>query len=310
MKTICKVLHGSRLYKLHNDKSDWDIKGIFIPDIEDCLLLRAPQNMNRKDEDTNTEYQNFALQTFLGHAAMGQSIALDMLHCSPEDCLESSLIWEYIVLNKSKFYTKKMLGALGFSKSLAMKYGFRAERMAVVELVLNALKEGRAKGASRMFDLWDDLPKGKYIDYDIDARMNQKDNRYIEVAGKKLQTTITVEYGIEILQKLYDGYGSRTQMAKNLGGADFKAISHSFRIAYQLKSIYTNGTFSYPLPETEFIKDIKYQKLNYLDDNLDHKLNDLITEVENLSKVSQFPKSVDQNWLDTFTLGNYNYKLS
>lgn len=307
MKILGKVIHGSKLYQLDGPTSDTDYKSIFLPDAKDCLLMRATKNENIKIKEENSEYEGFCLQSFLTLAARAEDVAITMLHASDDKILEDSEIYKYLRENRAMFYTKKMVGSLGFAKNMALKYGYRADRMLAVEKVQSVLSKSIEKGFARLWQIWDDLPDGEYIYRGDDSRNNNKDNRYYEVAGKKLQATVDVQYAFDIIDKLYNSYGDRVKIAKSMGGNDLKALSHSFRVGYQLKRIYTEGDLFYPLKETDFIKDVKYGKLNYVDDKLDEKLNDLITEVENLAKNSIYGDNVDQKWLDSIVLNAYGY---
>lgn len=307
MKVICQVTHGSRLYGLAGPNSDYDYKSIHLPSAEDCLLMTATKTSNEKDEEANIEHESFSLQRFLRLAMNSESIVIDMLHCNPEHTVINSVTWDYLRSNKKKFYTKKMAGSLGYAKNMALKYGIRADRMQAAENVLKALTDAQNAGVSRLHQCWDSLPDGQHIYRGVDERNNNSDNRYYEVSGKKLQATVMIEYAIEIISNLVNGYGARVTAAKELNGADLKAISHSFRVGYQLYHIYKNGGFSYPLPETEFLRDIKYGKLDFVADKLDQKLNDLVSEVEELAKTSAYPDTTPWAFVRSTILSCYGY---
>lgn len=66
------------------------------------------------------------------------------------------------------------------------------------------------------------------------------------------------------------------------------------------------GDLAFPLPESDFIRDVKFGRLSYLDDKLGEKLDDLISEVERLAEISSHPEKVDQKFLDSLILSAYN----
>lgn len=308
MTPLGTVLHGSKLYSLDNANSDTDYKSLFLPDIADCLLLRAPKNLQRKSGEGSAkeEHESFALQEFLRLAANAEDIALTMLHAEPRHVIEDSSTFTYLRACRVRFYTKRMTGALGYAKSQAAKYSMRADRMAAVEKVIVALELAREFGVARLYQCWDSLPDGEHIlRTTSDNNRDGVDKRIYEVAGKGLPATISPDYALDILYKLRDNYGDRVRAAKNIDGKDYKSISHSFRVGYQLKHIYENGGFSFPLPESDFIRAVKEARLSYLDDKLDEKLNDLITTVERAAEVSTYPARVDQKWLDGIVLEAY-----
>ncbi len=309
MKTLAKVIHGSKLYGLDSEASDTDYKGLFLPGLKELVLMMASKNETYKIKENNEEYENFALQHFLKLCANGEDVCITMLHASQDKILLDSEIYKYLRDNRAKFYTKRIIGSLGYAKSMAVKYSLRADRMADVERVIKFLTEAQAKGVARLYSIWDDLPSGAHISFGTEPTNKNDDKRFYSVSNKKVTPQVAVAYALEIYQSLYDKYGDRVKIAKNLDGSDFKAISHSFRVGFQLRSIYKDGGFSYPLRETEFIKDVKYGRLNYLDSHLDNQLNELITEVEALADASKLPAKVDRGWMDDLILNAYFDKI-
>lgn len=304
-EVICKVVHGSRLYRLHSDSSDYDEKGIFLPDMRDCLLGVAEKNICWKEPEQNKEHEMFSLTEFFKHAARGEGYALDMLHCQDSDILKGSQLWSYLRANRSKFYTKKMVGALGYAKNHAAKYSLKAERLNAAKIVLEFLNIAESKGVGRLCQVWGDLPTGQHITKGEDENNRNADKRFVEVSGKKLPATISPSYAAQILENAINSYGERTKLASEMNEKDVKAISHSFRVGYQLLHIYKDGDFSYPLPETEFLKKVKYRQIDHKVERIDDMLNELVCEVEDLAAKSNYRDKVDSKWLDEIVLAQY-----
>ncbi len=307
MTILATVLAGSKLYRLDNAQSDTDYKGIFLPPREDCLLMRASRNVQAKSGEgaAKVEHESFALQEFLKLAANGEDIVVTMLHAAESDVIVGSPTFQFLRYNRSQFYTKRMVGSLGYAKSQATKYAMRADRMAAVERVIGLLEKAQAYGVGRLSQCWEDLTEGEHVTKTESPNDRGTDKRVLDVAGKLLPATITPAYALDILCKLRDNYGDRVKAAKNIDGKDMKSISHSFRVGYQLLHVYQDGGFSYPLPESDFIRAVKESRLNYLDDKLDEKLNALITQVEALAEASTLPARVSQDWLDSIVLSAY-----
>ncbi len=304
MKILAKVIHGSKLYGLDGPKSDTDLKLIHLPSKEDCLLMRPCRNQNIKGD--NIESESFALQEWLKLAGNGESIVLDMLHAPEDKILETSPTWEVIRAARKSFYTKKMSGSAGYCRGMAAKYALRADRMDTVLEVIKVLEGMLIRGVGRLSQAWGELPVLPHTRFFENPADRGVDKRIYEVAGKGLPATIAPAYALEILTKVRDSYGERVRAAREMDSIDLKALSHSFRVGYQLKHIYVNGGYAYPLPESSFIKDVKYGRLSYVDDRLDEKLNDLITEVEALSAASTYPETVDRGWIDSLILEAYS----
>lgn len=304
MTLLAKTLAGSKLFCLDGPNSDTDIKGIFLPSLRDCLLNRAAETQSQKTEDT--EYEAFSLTRFLELAARAEDVAIIMMHAPADKVIESSPTFDYLRANRKRFYTKHMTVQLGYCKSQLCKYALRADRMATVEKVIEILTSIEGRGVARLSQAWDEmveLPHAHLFENALDRGL---DKRVWEVCGKMLPATISPTYARDIMTKLRASYGERVVAAKNLDGHDRKAVSHSFRVGYQLKHIFIDGDFSFPLPETAFIRSVKEGTLNYVNDGLDKRLDELIAEVEELSAKSTYPESVDRGWLDGIILDAYN----
>lgn len=308
MIEIAKVVHGSRLYRLHNEKSDYDFKAIHLPSHGDCYLLRAARNIQKKGEinGVKAEYESFALQEFLALAARGEDVAITMLHVSDDDVLVNNRFFNSLRQNRKFFYTKKMSGMLGYARGMAAKYALRADRMSDVLKVIAILENMRDKGIAKLYQAWDDLPELSHGYHFINQEDRNDDKRAYEIAGKVLPVNISPSYALDILYRLRDSYGERVKAARNMAGQDTKAISHSFRVGYQLLHIYQDGDFSFPLPESDYIRAVKEGRLNYVDDKIDQKLDNLISEVEQKAARSDYPDSVNYGVLDKFVLDAYS----
>lgn len=311
MKILAKIVHGSRMYGLDNAKSDWDYKQIHLPTHEECYLLKAPRNCHKKSviDGVKHEEESFALQEFLGLACRGEDVAITSLHVDDKHVLINSPEFTFLRHNRACFYTKGMVGSAGYCRSMASKYALRADRMETVEKVIIVLESMIETGIAKLGQAWDlftEIPHTRKFENQTDRGL---DKRTYEVVGKCLPATVAPVYALEIMTKVRDSYGARVKSAKEMGGDDLKAISHSFRVGYQLKHIFQDGDFYFPLPESEFIRSVKEGRFNYVNDGLDQKLNDLITEVEELSAKSHYPDSVDTKWCDQIVLATYTSQL-
>ena len=72
LNEIVRMYVGSILYGTHTDKSDIDIKGIFISDIEEVILGKAPKHIrystnksNTKNTEKDMDVEMFSSQTLI-----------------------------------------------------------------------------------------------------------------------------------------------------------------------------------------------------------------------------------------------------
>lgn len=306
------MVYGSHLYGLNTPDSDTDIKGIFLPDIKDCILRKVPRSIvtstglkNDKNTNADEDYENFSLQGFVELAIKGEMIVIDMLHAPDNMLLETSPEWEFVRENRAKFYSKKMRGYFGYILSQVNKYSVRGERLKTAGIVMEFLDFHMNKG-NRMSDVWHLLPKLPFTDqYEI-PEANQEDKRVYEVCGKKIPATVSLEYALkEMIEPLVDSYGERARKAKNNDGIDYKAFSHAFRAVEQMLEIVETGDLKYPLKNAQFILDIKQGKLDMQRDNLSEILSAQLESLEEKLKASDLPEKVDAKFWQEFVCDCY-----
>lgn len=303
MKIIVNIQFGSHLYGTNTEESDLDYKGIFLPTLEQVLLGKIPKsiitktkkgydNKNTKD-DVDTEL--YSLQYFIKLACEGQTVAIDMLHAAGDNIIDESDIWEEIIKNRHKFYTKNLQAFVGYAQKQAAKYGIKGSRLNAVSDVIKVLLQH--DDDLKLKYIWEELPVGEHIKFSTSI----SDIREYEVCGRKVQETATVGYAFNVFNKYYNNYGKRAEMAARNEGIDWKAVSHALRAAYEVKSVLAIETITFPLPEAEFLKRVKSGELDYLT-LVSPILEELIEEVSILAKTSDLPEEVDKEFWDKFVV--------
>lgn len=302
MNTIVKMAFGSHLYGTAGPDSDRDYKGIFMPSAREVMLGRIPksvqlgtkQDSSRKNAPGDVDYEAYSLHYFVELACKGETVALDMLH-APASALEaSSLIWASLVSNREKFYTRNLRSLASYARRQAAKYGVKGSRLADARQVFAILEAAGA--GTKIGDL--ELPELEHARW-LEADLNGV--RSYSVCGKMLQETARAEHYVGTMRKFVQEYGHRAQMAEANQGIDWKAISHAFRAAYQVRYILTDRGFTYPLPETDLLVRVKSGAIPFAEAG--SALEDLIAEVEALSESSPLPEKVDRAYWDRWLEG-------
>ncbi|MDH5640242.1 MAG: nucleotidyltransferase domain-containing protein [Nitrospira sp.] len=296
MQVIVKMIFGSHLYGTATPASDRDYKGIFLPPLDDLLAGQAPKTMSEStkvsttSKNTNLDVDSdlYSLQYFLDLAAQGETVALDMLHAPERALTGTSSIWESLVAHRDKFYTRNLSSLVRYARRQAAKYGVKGSRLHEAKRVLEFFRE--QSGAVRVLDVWESLPAGDHIR----KTQNERDAIY-EVCGKKMVANGRCAHYADMLEHFIQRYGDRARQAEHNEGIDWKAISHAFRAAYQVKRILQDGGFTYPLPETDYIRAVKQGALPYVTE-VAPRLDALIDEVEGLSENSALPEQVNREW--------------
>ncbi|QDH49260.1 hypothetical protein PHYNN_161 [Pantoea phage Phynn] len=315
MKTVMETVFGSHLYELHNEKSDRDYKGIFIPHPRDILLGTAPKAIDTstgdkgsKNTSDDVDRQMYSLKKFISLACDGDTVAIDMLHATDNKLIANSEVWQYIRANRWRFYTTELTGLFGYVRKQAAKYGVKGSRLAALREVYEVLQDTddflqartpcEACCRRKVKDIVDHLPENEFCRFTKDETMKSGCQEFYEVLGRKFQYTISVAEMKKSLYKLWDEYGERARQAEANEGIDWKALSHALRGGYQLISIFRDGDIVYPLQESEFIKQVKAGEVIFA--AVQEELEKTMGEVERLAAVSNLPKQVDRDFWNDF----------
>jgi predicted nucleotidyltransferase len=312
MKTIFKTIFGSHLYGTNSPDSDNDFKGVMLPTKEQCFLNKIPKSIhsttgkqNEKNTKDDVDEEIYSLQYFFQLAIQGEMGVIDMVH-SPENLwITSSDIWKEIHRNRSKFYSKNMRGYLGYIKTQTAKYGVKGSRVASIENVIKTLEQ--FESFRKISDIFEKLPVDEFS-YPTKNIINPKqpELRHYECCGKMITETVTVEYALNILHRIYEGYGTRAKQARDNSGIDWKAVSHAFRAGYQIKEILETGDLKYPLKQAPELLKIKLGQYHYLNDGIAEKLEEIISGISDLVSKSNLPENIDTKWFDNFIMECYD----
>lgn len=310
---IVNMKFGSHLYGLATPTSDVDYKGVFIPTLEELLLNNYPHAVETstgsatgKNTAQDIDTGLYSLSRFIRHACQGETFAIDMVHCV--EPLITSVYWEEIVANRTRFYSRDLKAYMGYVRQQASKYGLKGSRLADLSSAIDSLKQ--LDPALLIRDAQQNLYFGDHVTWKVKENPHAgQTNQFYMVLGKMFQDTNTVGYTLNNLTKMYDGYGHRAKLAETNSGVDHKAVSHALRAGYQARDIFLKGDFEYPLAETEFILAVKQGNLHYKRE-VEPVLEKLVEEVDRLADASDLPKTVDTEYWDRWLLSVYQREFN
>ena len=332
MNTIVKIRFGSHLYGTNTENSDTDYKGIYLPDMRNVILQNVEKSIsektkigNGKNTKDDVDSEMYSLQYFMKMLMDGQTVALDMLFANDENIVETSDIWREICNNREMFIHKNTKAFVGYCRTQAAKYGIKGSRISAIktatEFISNIMKETklvkyirddgycwtrqsvREPVYNKLKDCFEELPVCEYVTKYMDKTSRQM---IYEVCGRKFQESCELSHVLKCLNEIFNNYGERARKAENNEGIDWKAVSHAFRVCYEIKELLKYHRITFPLKEAGFIKDIKQGKMHYKKDMIGEKLEALMQEVEDESKKSTLPEMVEQKVYDDFVVNIYN----
>jgi len=299
--TLVEMDFGSHLYGLATPKSDKDYMGVYMPSLEDVIMKRDQNTINltpqtkEKNGPDDVDRKFYSLWKFIDGCKKGNTDILDMLHAPHSAIHYSTKAWDMIVANRHKAYTKSMNSFVGYLRNQANRYGIRGSRLAAVRKTLKFCDSVRDK-ETLLGDWGQFLPVGEFLNFETTNHPSTGEQHFYVVCNRKFQDTIPVSQFEESMKKLLNKYGQRAMKSEENDGVDWKAISHALRVGYQTRSLFTKGTYTFPLDETDFILNAKTGKLKI--DEVRTELDTLTEEVETLAQVSAFPENTDKIFWD------------
>ena len=110
------------------------------------------------------------------------------------------------------------------------------------------------------------------------------------------------------INKCLASYGTRAQNAAADNGADYKALSHALRVAYQAEALLRYGIILFPLPPPDLcvIRDIKFKTTSWSYEKIVEVIEHEIQLIETCYlPESKLPDKPDWDWIDNLILEIY-----
>ena len=326
-KTIVKMLFGSHVYGCNTPTSDTDYKGVYIPDADDILLGRQPktsvtlstgQGMTKNSKD-DVDDEMFTLQGFLRMVAEGQVVALDMVFTPDEFITESTPLWNEVrQFCLDHLLSKTTTAYVGYCRKQAGKYGIKGSRVGEVRGILDLLKTFDQN--AKLFEYADALNEycqGKEFTSIVEGAevrniggggvKNQYAALMLQCCERKATLTISVKAAVEMYQRLFDAYGERARKAETSEGVDWKAMHHAMRCCFEAIEFLDTHKISFPLPEKEYLLDIKKGKIAY--PQVAEHLEELMVKVERSKESSNLPEQPQWKLMEQFIINHYKESI-
>ena len=340
-RLVFATLYGSKLYGTDSPASDTDVRGVFIPNIRDLLLGTWPQHYvfkPEKDTDEQVDEQYLSLHYFMKLLTQGETNCLDMFfsYTNKNASLATSPVYEELIKNKDKIITCNVAKYLGYCKSQALKYSIKGDRIANYEAFMKLVDSCTSPSSTtlgewlvqlRIMGADSGAPLGDPEDYfknniHIGKRFKITDNRlgdhaylllcdnkerYIMVSGHLFPQNANINSTKDSINKCLKSYGKRAFNAAEDNGADYKALSHALRVAYQAQELLRTGTITFPLTGSalQTVREVKFKQTDMTYNDIIDLIQVNVEVVENNLKTTTLPKQPDWNWLNDFILNLY-----
>lgn len=328
MRSIVCIKFGSHLFGTSTPNSDLDFKSVFVPSSRDILLQRVrgtvsnqrPKADGEKNYAGEIDEEAYSLQKFLGLAADGQTVALDMLF-APRWAMTRSPAdeWVEIERNRHRLVTRKSTAFVGYCRQQANKYGIKGSRVAAARQALGLLEDALEQhGTTAKLGEIEPLIAAAVMGaehmalLDIEGATDihgvKRTVRHWEVCNRKLPLTQTIKASAEIIRRLVGEYEHRALQAERNEGVDWKALSHAVRVAEEAIELMGTGTLTFPRPNAGYLRAIKSGVIPYA--NVAAEIERLLPEVEDAATRSDLPDEPDRGWIDYFVAHTHARAIS
>ncbi|WP_257297037.1 hypothetical protein [Endozoicomonas sp. YOMI1] len=243
-----------------------------------------------KNTGNNIDVMICSLPVFIRLCLNSDSTALDLLHAGDELTLYESSKGFFSELKKHKdtFYSK-YLPYVGFAKSLISKTkvinpaGLVSDKEQQDQLC-NLIKILKAHYFDNLENILENIEG-----FDELIVRNVDNNQSYSIAGLKFDARIKVKRVIVPLEK---------QLEKIKGGmTNNKNLSIVARLITQLKELYINGDFEYPLPNSSFMINLKSEVCSDEDTKkMDEMIDEFLAQHKEWSEKSRFADSGDKDF--------------
>jgi len=330
-KTLFTTRYGSHLYGTNTETSDQDFKSVVLVPIGVLLRGVSVKNSvkstgqdNSKNTPDDVDEEFIPLQVFARDFFEGQTYALEMafalVNNNENVTVYDPMVVEFTNELVDNFLTRNVSSMVGFAFSQAHKYGVKGRRLESIEQFDQILRlHISLHGVNvRLSSVSDDVErhKTKYLynsEYDVGG-YNQGMMPCVKIVDKVFPYALKITEAHDRVKALLKQYGSRSKEAKDMGGYDWKALSHAVRISGSAVGLLKHGTIHNPVNEDEkiLLLNIKSGRLSW--DEVEAVINERLESIDALLTTTVLPEKTHEmdsdfmSFLDGWLLKFYGLK--
>jgi len=302
-------LSGSKLYGTDTENSDTDMKFLFIPDVKDVLLkkdkefIRITPQTKLKNTKDDIDFDGFSIYKFLHLVEKSETGAIDILFSmfSKSIIFEDKKYTDIIRRNYKSLLNKNMHSFIGYALGQTKKFNIKGARFAELSKFNDFLGTLEITEDSKVRDYVDEIVEYvkdfKYIKVDLFAGARGSQLLYVYVLGKLFILTLKMQTFVKQVQAQFDQFGNRTRStAMTEDKVDYKALSHSLRIALEVQELLLTKFIRFPLKDADLLRDIKQGKHDV--DEVIGKVESVLANVDDLLLNSDLPEKSDKDFIE------------
>lgn len=306
---LARVAHGSRLFGLDTEKSDYDFIEVYVPSARDIILgknqdittLRPSGNSNDRSLPGDIEVKRYPATAFVAGLGNGVLELIEIVN-APESfhVIEPNPAFRRLMDDPAAFASRDISSILGFCRRMARSYrphqgdiaAFETAA-AIFERARSGLRWGKIPAENFFGEIQEALPDGKAEVLFIKGGST----KHLNVCGKNVAATVHAKTAYDIMKL---GHRQAVRAEAEAGVDNWKALSHALRVAIEGKQYVQSGRIVFPLSEAAHIRRVKTGQVPFDEvmDEIEHR----ITEFEAAAACSVLPAEPDLAPLEEFLI--------
>lgn len=287
------MLHGSRLYGVATETSDYDYKGVYLNTLNG--LLFSSESCDRSVQD-DTDTVLFSLEHYGKLLSSGEVVSLEMLFAPIEN---THILTKYWLDN---FYEKRtelvnltnVLPFVRYARKQISTYNNKPKKLELIDHILGQISKQTPPS-------FDELVAG--LPQQCEIITDNHNVRYLKVANKLLGETTKYSLWKAPLVNARSIFGQRAKEACKM--YDAKAYYHAYRICCEAIELVQTSHITFPRPEAPVLRQIRNYEFSqeYLEDEILKKFDLLdtltkdVTPQPNTEKINAIVSLIYKDWL-------------
>lgn len=304
-RLVYAAVMGSHLYGTSSPDSDLDVKFVFMPSVDDCILGIDSKNLNMNTNGDNTkntkddvDLQGWSLQYFVNLLWKGDTNALDLLfsNTNPDAVIFDDNTLVPIFSQPQRFFdASKLRGLLGYVVTQSERYGLKGSRFQQFLKVKAIIDECVARYTEdeypnlKLKDIYEEILDKVQDDLYCKFEKTDDDRPAIRLCGKVHLIDIALYEFVRRIGNEMDRYGDRAK--QSLDGSDWKALSHAYRGILESEDLLSMGRIKFPLTKADVLLKIKQGLIPR------HEVDAMVSD--GMASLTEKLKNVDSKKVDT-----------
>jgi hypothetical protein len=285
-RLVLLSLLGSHLFGTANENSDVDVRGIFVPSLEDCILNRQKESVSFRfpvswHEET-LDVSLWSIQKFVKLLKQGDTNALSLFfsHTYEGATYVKAEIENLLRIPVWEFAPADLKGMRGYVYSQAVKYGAKGDKLRLLEELCEVLYSVQEPVTVAYAKTVLAPIQQKYPRYLVINDFAPDGKPAVRVLDKLFLDSSPTAWMYGSCKAMRDSYGVRAKTAKESAGIDWKAFMQSLRVLTEMMQLYETGKIVYPLHNAEFLTKVKRGNINI--EEAQAVLDSMLKKVEEL----------------------------